>query len=331
MTDLTIIMPCWNKEAYISEALDSVFAQKTSFSYEIVIADDHSTDRTLAIVSDYERCHPGVITVLRSDENLKLFRNVRRAYAVCKTPYFCVLDPDDCWTDEQHLEKALSFLAAHPDYTIYSAGIEQLFPDGTHKSCGFPTKVVDSDFGDFLRQRAAIAFTQTCVYRNVVFANGLPSLVANPSSPSMERSLRGDSFRNFLHIREGKAHFSPETEARYRITDEGVYQGMDELGRLLLNARLYADFWEYDGRAHIELLALSRRFAAGVRKNAFEVLASSSVTDEKRRTVLAEIAALERLYGDHDAALDACVRKGLSFRKQLCYWAYLRLKARGVV
>jgi len=262
MADLTIIMPSWNKEKYIAEALDSIFAQKTSFSYEIVVVDDHSTDRTLEIVAEYERRHPGVITVLRSDVNLKLFRNVRRAYAICKTPYFCVLDPDDYWTDARHLDKALTFLAGHPDYTIYSAGIEHLSPDGTRRPCGFPAEPVDSSFRDFLYGRAAIAFTQTCVYRNVVFSEGLPPLVENPSTPEMERSFRGDSFRNFLHIRLGKAHFEPGVEACYRLTDEGVYQGLDEEGRLRLNAQLYADLWRFDGCAHRELRKLADGFSA---------------------------------------------------------------------
>jgi len=259
MADLTIIMPSWNKEKYIAEALDSVFAQETSFAYEIVVADDHSTDRTLEIVADYERQHPDVIKVLRSDENLKLFRNVRRAYAVCKTPYFCVLDPDDYWTDRRHLDKALSFLAAHPAFTIYSAGIEQLSADGTHSRCELPTEPSDCDFGDYLRQDAAIAYTQTCVYRNVVFAHGLPEKIACPPHPSMQTSFRGDSFRNFIHIQKGKAHFSPGIEACYRITDEGVFQGLGDAARILLNAQLLIDFWRYDDGRYPQLLAQSKR------------------------------------------------------------------------
>jgi len=258
MADLTIIMPSWNKESYIAEALDSVFAQQTSFRYEIVVADDHSTDRTLEIVAEYEKRHPGVFRVLRSDVNLKLFRNVRRAYADCKTPYFCVLDPDDYWMDPHHIDKALRFLEAHRDFTIYSAGIEQLFPDGSRKRCAFSSEAADSGFEDWLRHREVIAFTQTCVYRNVVFSRGLPPLVENPTTSTMEKSFRGDSFRNFIHIREGRSHFSPEIEACYRVTDTGVYQGLDESRRFRLNAQLYFDLWKYDGCRHRSILRLAR-------------------------------------------------------------------------
>ncbi|MBQ3290637.1 MAG: glycosyltransferase [Kiritimatiellae bacterium] len=261
MADIDIIMPTWNKAATIAASLDSVFRQKTSRTFRVIVADDSSTDRSLEIVAEYEKAHPGVITVLRSDRNLKLFRNVLRAYAITDAPFFCVLDPDDYWTDDAHLEKAVGFLSAHPDFTVYSAGIERLERDGTRRRCEeFPETEVDSDFSDYLRRRAVIAYTQTCVYRNVVFAKGVPDDIVHPSAPTMEQTMRGDSFRNFLHIREGKAHFSPGVEGCYRITDEGVYQSVPEAKQQSMNARFYADMWLYDGRRHEQLLAIAHGF-----------------------------------------------------------------------
>ena len=281
MTDITVIMPTWNKERYIAEALESVFRQKTSRSFRIIVADDCSTDRSLEIVADYDRRHPGVITVLRSETNLKLFRNVRRAYAITDTPYFCVLDPDDFWTDDGHLEKAVGFLETHPGFTIYSAGIERLERDGSRVRCGeFPETEVDSDFRDYLGRRAVIAYTQTCVYRNTVFSKGLPEKMRNPPVASMEQTMRGDSFRNFLHIREGKAHFSPGVEGCYRITDDGVYQGVSEARQLSMNARFYSDMWLYDDRRHDELLETSRWFE---RAAAFRAAESSEQAKGKER------------------------------------------------
>ncbi|MBR2839702.1 MAG: glycosyltransferase [Kiritimatiellae bacterium] len=267
MADITIIMPTWNKESTIAEALDSVFRQRTSRTFRVVVADDHSTDRSLEIVEGYAKSRPGVITVLRSDRNLKLFRNVVRAYAITDTPFFCVLDPDDFWTDDAHLEKALDFLEAHPDFTIYSAGIERLERDGTRRRCPeFPETEADTDFSDYLRRRAVIAYTQTCVYRNVVFAKGLPDDILHPPAPTMEQTMRADSFRNFLHIREGRAHFSPGVEACYRITDGGVYQSVSEAKQQSMNARFYADMWLYDGRRHEQLLAIAHGFEAAAQR-----------------------------------------------------------------
>lgn len=257
MADLTIIMPTWNKEKYVAAALDSVFAQRTSHTFRVLVADDHSTDQTLEIVASYSARHPGVIEVLASDVNRKLYRNVLRAYAATKTPYFCVLDPDDYWISDTHVEDALSFLDAHPDFTVYSAGIRYLNPDGTTRSAGFPDREVVSDWTDFVNVRATVAFTQSSVFRNVVFAKGVPEAMLRPAYPTMERSFRGDSFRNFLHIREGKAYYSPKTDGCYRLTDEGIYAGGTDLKRLMINAQLYLDLWRYDGERSPGLLAYS--------------------------------------------------------------------------
>ena len=331
MPDIAIVMPTWNKERYVAAALESVFRQKTSRSFRVIVADDHSTDRTLAIVADFSRAHPGVITVLPSDANRKLFRNVVRAYALLGSPYFCVLDPDDYWTDENHLEKAVGFLEAHPDFTVYSAGIERLERDGRRVSCDFAPSEVDSDFADYLEGRAVVAFTQTCVYRNVVFAKGLPEKVAHPPFPSMEKTLRGDSFRNFLHIREGKAHYSPAIEACYRITDEGVYQGVGELERKLMDARFFADMWRYDDERHAALLARSRTFYSFVREGALGELAGSPLPEEKIRSLLAEMADLERIYAEASDALDAHWLGTLPFRQRFRYLGYLKLRHKRIV
>ena len=110
MADITIIMPSYNKEKYIAEALDSVFMQETSYNYHIVVADDCSSDKTVEIVRQYQEKYPDKITLLTSDKNQKLYKNILRAYEITKTDYFCVLDPDDYWIDKHKIQKALRLI-----------------------------------------------------------------------------------------------------------------------------------------------------------------------------------------------------------------------------
>ena len=331
MTDLTIIMPCYNKESYIAEALDSVFAQRTRFSFCVVVVDDCSTDRTLEVAERYAASHPGVVSILKSPSNQGLYRNVLRAYAATKTPYFCVLDPDDYWISDSHVENALSFLATHPEFTIYSAEIQKLSPDGKTALCGFPHEERDSDFGDYLRSEATIAFTQTCVYRNVVFGKGLPRELAEYDSPTKERSLRGDSFRNFLHIREGKAHYSPSVEGCYRLTDAGVFQGLGRFGQIVLNAQLLADLWRYDGCRHYELLLQSRRMFWAACDSAFRDLSEKDVAEARRIAMLGALATLQDLYAREADALDDCQARCLAPMHRLRFAGYRSLRRKGIV
>ena len=331
MAELTIIMPTWNKEAYVGAALDSIFAQRTNRPFRILVADDCSTDGTLAVVARYAEAHPGVIEVLPSERNQKLFRNIVRAYAICRTPYFCVLDPDDFWTDEGHVERALSFLEAHPDYTIYTSDTVREEPDGTRSGFGYPTEPVESDFTDYLAGRAVLGFTTTSVYRNVVFAKGLPARVASPDSLSMERTMRGDSFRNFLHLREGKAHYEPRVEACYRITAEGIYQGLPVFERDVMNARFFLEMWRFDEGRSPELLLRSYRFFRSVDKSAYASLTAADFPETRLLPVLKELADLAAAYDGNREALDAAIGASLPWRHRLRFLAYRKLRRKNLI
>lgn len=51
---VSVIMTTYNHERYIAQAIESVLRQQTSFRIEIIIGEDCSTDRTLAIAQDYQ-------------------------------------------------------------------------------------------------------------------------------------------------------------------------------------------------------------------------------------------------------------------------------------
>lgn len=297
---LTVIMPTWNKAKYIREALDSVFSQKTSYPYRIVIADDCSTDGTLDIVAEYEKAHPGVFTVLRSERNQKLFRNIVRAYAMTKTPYFCVLDPDDYWCDDGKIQRALDFLESHPDFTIY-AGNSLVRGDGADRPYRDFKQAIDSSFREYLKERGVLGQTAGAVYRNVVFARGLPAQLTGELRPDQEATYRGDAFRNLIHLHEGKAHFDPRCDAVYRVTDEGLWQGATDLKRRLANVLLFLNMDEYFGFRHYRLHAMAEiRFRTIVRDLPELLSAEPDIgAVRERMTQFAELRRrLEEGFGD---------------------------------
>ena len=51
----------YNHVNYIREAMESFLAQKTKFSFEIIVFDDASTDGTSDIVREYAKKHPVII------------------------------------------------------------------------------------------------------------------------------------------------------------------------------------------------------------------------------------------------------------------------------
>lgn len=108
----------FNHEAYIARALDSFLMQETDFPYEILIYDDASTDRTQAIIRDYEEEYPDLIKPYYQTENqysqgkynVEGYFNYPRA----KGKYIAMCDGDDYWTDKKKLQLQVDYMEAHP-------------------------------------------------------------------------------------------------------------------------------------------------------------------------------------------------------------------------
>ncbi|MCR4623434.1 MAG: glycosyltransferase [Alphaproteobacteria bacterium] len=272
MADITIIMATYNKSEYITEALDSVFMQETSYSYRIIVADDCSTDNTVEIVRQYQKKYPNKIVLLTSEKNQKLYRNLLRAYEITKTDYFCILDPDDFWIDKHKIQKALDFLEKNSEFTIYVTNTYILTPDGKRERYIKIERSIDSDFSDYLNGKAVLGCGLGGTFRNVIFKNEIPEKMRNLECSSQERSFEGDSFRNIIHLYEGKAHYVPDIDGVYRITDTGIWQSLSELERDLLNTVMFKDFWLYFDQKYPELLILSYKLMANLADNSLDKL-----------------------------------------------------------
>ena len=59
MIDVSVLVISYNHEKFIEECLESVLRQKTDFSFEILIHDDASSDRTQNIIKRYQLQYPG--------------------------------------------------------------------------------------------------------------------------------------------------------------------------------------------------------------------------------------------------------------------------------
>jgi succinoglycan biosynthesis protein ExoA len=68
---VSVIIPCYNEEKFISKALENLVDQYAAEAYEIVVVDGRSTDRTREVVEEFQRLHPRV--------SMKLLQNPARA------------------------------------------------------------------------------------------------------------------------------------------------------------------------------------------------------------------------------------------------------------
>lgn len=90
-SSVSIVIPAFNVEKYLSDAIDSILAQ-TMLPDEVIIIDDGSTDATPEILEHYEKIP--LITVVRTENNgLGPARNLGATLA--KSDYLFFLDADD--------------------------------------------------------------------------------------------------------------------------------------------------------------------------------------------------------------------------------------------
>ena len=111
---VSVAMVAYDHEAFLAQAIESVLVQAYG-DWELVIGEDHSTDRTLAIAQRFEREHPDRIRVLRDERNLGRRRNYVRTLRACRGELVAQLDGDDFWTSPGKLSTQVAFLDAHPD------------------------------------------------------------------------------------------------------------------------------------------------------------------------------------------------------------------------
>lgn len=90
---VSVIMPAYNAEQFIEEAIDSVISQTVS-DWELIVIDDGSKDRTRQIVSGYVKKDKR-ISLLVNEENMRVARTRNRGLDICCGEYVALLDSDD--------------------------------------------------------------------------------------------------------------------------------------------------------------------------------------------------------------------------------------------
>lgn len=107
---VSVVLPVYNGERYIREAMDSVLAQ-TYRSWELIVVDDGSTDQSLAISKEYAEKDSRILVV--HQENQKLPKALNRGFSLAKGEFFSWISADNRYLPE-FLEEMVAELQRHP-------------------------------------------------------------------------------------------------------------------------------------------------------------------------------------------------------------------------
>lgn len=114
--DVSIIMPAYNAEKYIKKAIKGIMAQQFLGTYELLIADDCSSDSTREILKNYEAQYGDFFKVVYNLKNLGCSDNSIQLCQLAQGKYLAFCDSDDIWTDPNKLQWQFDFLEKNVDY-----------------------------------------------------------------------------------------------------------------------------------------------------------------------------------------------------------------------
>lgn len=123
---VSVVMPVYNAQEYLREAVESILAQTFS-DFEFIIINDGSTDRSESILQEFQRQDKRIRLVSRSNTGIVVALNEGIGNASGR--YIARMDADDIALPEL-FAKQVAFLEDAPDYVAVGTCVLMIDPDG---------------------------------------------------------------------------------------------------------------------------------------------------------------------------------------------------------
>lgn len=251
----------YNHESFINQCLDGFLMQETDFPFEILIHDDASTDKTAAVIREYEKNYPAIIkpilkTINQYSQDVK--PNPVYNYPRAKGKYIALCDGDDYWTDSYKLQKQVDFLEANPDYSLCWCRFKTLNEDTGEFQVDQNEKLFESgeDKINFDFERIYKGWhmgTQTLVFGKSMYDPSYLSLYKSPKDIHLVSHL----------LLQGKGACLSFLGAVYRKHAGGVYSGASELQNAKISCLAYKEIYKHNKKIYylkLKYLLFTKRY-----------------------------------------------------------------------
>ncbi|MCK9300028.1 MAG: glycosyltransferase [Bacteroidales bacterium] len=289
---VSILILAYNQQEYIADCLDSALAQQGDFYYEIVLAEDASTDGTLQICKEYQRRYPDKIVLLSNRDNRGVVQNYFNALNHCRGEFIADCGGDDYWPDPLRLNKQLKLLVGDAAMSmVYGQWKTLKASELKSKDSAESQTSRKYDPADFGPQTAARFLNRlykpeivlsTALYRKSFVLEALqknPDLFLNPDYRTEDLSvltallLRGPACylpECFLvyRVQENSVSHSVEQDKYYRFAWSSFRQSLDWAGHIGLKLKEILPYLQsrYSNYLHYAFRAGDKQLARLLRK-----------------------------------------------------------------
>lgn len=113
MPTVSVLLPVYNAEKFLNEAIESVISQSL-VDWELILIDDGSTDSSLNILETFAT-QDSRIKIYKNEQNLGLIATLNKGVELCNGDYIARMDADDIMQPNR-LEKQVLFLERNRGY-----------------------------------------------------------------------------------------------------------------------------------------------------------------------------------------------------------------------
>jgi len=155
---VSVIMPCWNRDRFVADAIRSVLAQTFS-DFELIVVDDGSTDGTREVVASFS--DPRLRCLHREHRGISAAMNA--GLAAARGRYIARLDSDDLWLPEM-LATQVAVLESRPDIGLVYSRAECTDSDWKplDMSWGYPLRYPGETFRSMVYNDCTCNITIVC-------------------------------------------------------------------------------------------------------------------------------------------------------------------------
>lgn len=166
---VTVLMPVYNAEKYLSEAIDSILTQ-TYKNIEFLIINDGSTDNSESIILDYQSKN-STIVYIKNETNMKLIATLNKGVRMAKGKYILRMDADDI-SKPFRIENQVEYMETHPAVGVCGSFFT-VFGEGINKPYIVKRPLGNNNIKASMLFTNAIGHPNVIIRRSVMINNGV--------------------------------------------------------------------------------------------------------------------------------------------------------------
>lgn len=242
---VSVLVQTFQQKEYITECLESILLQQTSFPFEILVGEDGSKDGTREICLEYASKYPDKIRLfLHHRENqIKVMGgptsnfNALYNYYSARGIYIAFCEGDDKWSDPLKLEKQVKFLENNPTFSFSYHSFRTIDEHGDEFPIPLEREQPKADLSqeELLQGKSHPLLVTMCFKKNSIV---IPE--------ELFEVLNVDTFLLSLFGEVGKAKFQDTIfPSLYRLQRGGLWSKKLRPGKLLSKIQTFHSLAKY--------------------------------------------------------------------------------------